>query len=257
MIQNRLGYKPSPAGHRVPSLLMHPKMLLAPGPAPSSALAPGGPVLNQGNTSSCVGHAISAAITPSIGFTASPDDIYRLARCMARADYGPLQTALTDRGSSPDEACRGLQVFGCRPMRGTGDTDVDPATVNDEPKFGDILQDASTLLVGQYGLLSSYQVMQALGIVGKAVTVSSYVDTAFESWTAGMPPLGMPNTGDPSGGYHYLCVRGYTTDPTDGTVKYLVQNSWGAGWGDNGFVHVSKAWMDQVSDMFVWDVRKV
>uniref|UniRef100_A0A5B7BTU5 Putative cysteine protease n=1 Tax=Davidia involucrata TaxID=16924 RepID=A0A5B7BTU5_DAVIN len=39
---------------------------------------------------------------------------------------------------------------------------------------------------------------------------------------------------------HAVTVVGYGTDDTDGTKYWLVKNSWGTGWGENGYMRIQR-----------------
>jgi C1A family cysteine protease len=40
-------------------------------------------------------------------------------------------------------------------------------------------------------------------------------------------------------GGHAICVVGYTKDK-----RFIVRNSWGTNWGDDGFAYASEAYID-------------
>lgn len=248
-----LGYLKSSLGHMLPSFLVHPASLTL--NLPSSAYVATCPVFDQGPTSSCVGHAIAAALTRSVGFIPSPEDIYTLARCMGRADLGKLTVPLKDEGSSPEQASRAMSVWGCRPLQGLI-SDAVPATINLEPTLGDLMQDRKTLAVGQFQVGNLLQIKQALAIAGKPVTVCTYADSTLEDYRALSSPVGAPNTSDKRGGYHYVCVVGYETNANGDTIL-VVQNSWSSGYGDNGFFHANSDWVAQLTDMIVWDCKVI
>ena len=57
--------------------------------------------------------------------------------------------------------------------------------------------------------------------------------TQFEFWEAGQPPINQPcNQPD-----HAVLVVGY--DETASPPYWIVKNSWGASWGDNGYVTIA------------------
>ena len=68
-----------------------------------------------------------------------------------------------------------------------------------------------------------------------AVTIES-ASLAFRSYTGGV-------ISDPSCGTsldHAVAAVGYGTDATTGLDYYLVRNSWGADWGDHGYVKIAR-----------------
>lgn len=61
------------------------------------------------------------------------------------------------------------------------------------------------------------------------------VDTAFEQATAAQAKIDVyHHPGGPKG--HAVALVGYTPD------RFIVRNSWGVTWGDQGFVYVSNAY---------------
>lgn len=256
------GHIPDPEGHRVTSF----KLARGVGaPLPDSVdLTPFAPSpLDQNRTSSCVGHATACALATSfaragapLGFVPSPHSIYQLALCIDRPDPS---VPLVDAGSMPNQAMRGLTEWGIRPMRAPSpqgyNSDCDPSNVTDEPKLADLEQDATAVIVGQYEISSATEAAQALA-AGYAVTVASFVDTAFEELGPNSPPYDMPDETDPNGGGHYLFLVGYRH--VAGKLQFRVQNSWGTTqWGDGGRCWVTTNFVNQCSDKYAMSVRKV
>jgi len=81
------------------------------------------------------------------------------------------------------------------------------------------------------------------------VTIATAVDNSFIAYRGGgkvwMPPSSWV-------GYHAMIVVGVRTT-ANGRREFLLRNSWGAGWGDNGhaWVHESYIGWDQTSDTWV------
>lgn len=261
------GYIPDPDGHRVTSF-RHAKFGAAAVALPDSVdLTPFAPdPLDQSACGSCVGHALAGAVATSfaragapLGFVPSPRSIYQLARCIDR--LSPSEP-LTDEGSMPNQAIRSLNEWGIRPMRAPSpqgfNSDCDASNVNNEPTLDEIEQDATLLLIGQYAIDSTgaqriNDVCAALA-AGYAVTVASFVDTAFEDLTANSAPYDVPDESDPNGGGHYLMVAGFKK--VGAARLFLIQNSWGTEWGDGGRCWVTEAFIKQCSDIFALSVRK-
>jgi len=64
------------------------------------------------------------------------------------------------------------------------------------------------------------------------------VDATWDNATAthGILDSFQPNTGR---GGHAICIVGYRKDG-----RFIVRNSWGTGWGDNGFAYASQAYIN-------------
>lgn len=76
-----------------------------------------------------------------------------------------------------------------------------------------------------------------------------FVDSAFFALTPGQvaPP---PDQSDPRGGGHAVYLSGYSTDAT-GARTFVLTNSWGAGWCDQGRCLVSEAWLEAAWELWV------
>lgn len=218
------------------------------------------PVMDQGPCGSCEGHSSAAATYTSFAkageklpWVPSPAGIYTLARCVDRSD--PSQP-LADVGTETNSVLRAISEFGIRPMGAlTSDgrySDCEPSNVNNEPNLGQLEQDGLMLVVSPYAITTTgeekwadYKAAMANGF---AVRVDSFVDMAFENWSAGDKPFGVPDYTDQRGGGHALYSAGYSGDNGD------VTNSWGLQWGMNGHIVVSKAFILQC-DVTAWKVQ--
>jgi hypothetical protein len=205
---------------------------------------------DQTITSSCVGQALSQAIDTrlrKLGFDFEPSSMapYTGARAL---DHG----VLVDAGCYPRDAMRFVATNGV-PREHVWP--FDPAKVN-EPLPWDVLQDASRfLLFAWWRIYSSGQqrsdaVAQAVA-AGFPVIFGLDIDNAFFGYSGGTI---MRMNADSAGG-HMLCIVGYRTRE-DGTREFLVANSWGYGWGENGmcWMHEDVLETSRASDFYVIEV---
>jgi hypothetical protein len=127
------------------------------------AAASGGPgILNQGDTSSCEGHAHASAITLRYALMGtpvplvSPIGLYDFARMVGRSPNadGSLP-ALTDDGTEPSLIISGMQEWGIVSAKTWGDYPADPSTINVEPTVDDVADAAEFELSGAYFLKSA------------------------------------------------------------------------------------------------------
>lgn len=225
--------------------------------------------LDQGPTSACVGHAIAASIFTSLGaqrmpipFVPSPKGIYTGARCMDRGS--PAPPALQDEGSDPDSAQLWIEQFGVSFLKGTTSdgrfSDCEPDTINDEPKLGELEDEATFEIEGQYSLPKTdpnFETLVKTAIAnGYAVNFATFVDTAFENWTPDVAPsVGAPDYNDRQGGGHDLYADSYWPD-ANGNLLLGIGNSWGDMPGDNGFWIGNSDFLQSWTNVFVMKVRR-
>ena len=78
------------------------------------------------------------------------------------------------------------------------------------------------------------------------VVFGTNVNTAFEGLSSGSGPVDVPGPTDPIAGGHCLVIVGW-----DGT-NFLVKNSWGTGWGNNGFCLMTPAYITWNNTTDLW-----
>jgi hypothetical protein len=237
------------------------------------------PRLDQGQTGSCTAHSLSGSTSTAcrkagiqLGFEPSPRETYASTRGIERAAQTPAGQPLpllTDSGAEPADVFTACAQFGVAPMQGPtpdgrnsdiwsdADTTAQPANVNNEVDANQLQAAGTTIVTGEYAIDPSAanvsdQVAAALA-AGFPVYVAAFVDTAFEQLQPGQVAQ-PPNTNDPNGGGHAIYLSGYTTN-ADGTRTFILTNSWGTGWCDNGRCLVSEAWVKAAWELYVMDVQ--
>jgi hypothetical protein len=215
-------------------------------------------VVDQTRYSACEGCSSSGAVYTTLARAGTPlpwvpsqKGIYRLALAIDRDD--PSQPLL-DLGTQTNSVIRAMSEFGIHamgPAVGNTNCDLDD-TLTAEPQLGELELDAQSLLIGAYQITSSgpqkvADVKQALAS-GFAVRVDTEVDRAFEDWSPSQVPFGVPDYANSLGGHALYCVA------YDGNL-FTIRNSWGAGWGSNGNLLASAAFISQ-ADCYAWSVRK-
>jgi C1A family cysteine protease len=246
------GYKPDPPGHRATPFRFHPHVLGASGPLPPAARNACAAVMNQGQTSECVAHAAANAMFPVLGFVASQTMLYGIAQDIDRSYTGEPRV---DGGCSPSSMVHAIQTFGVVPRASTAsydaaNSDADPATATQDPDLMTLLSASKRLVVGQYAAPTVQDIMAAVA-AGFPVTAAMCVTPAVDAWDPASGPIG-PQNGDPN---HYVTIVGYDTQGIGGDTVFEVQNSWGRGWGLDGFFDGTSAWAATLQDVYVWDVR--
>lgn len=229
-------------------------------------------VMDQGDTSSCTGHASSGAIFATAGaqgvplsFVPSPLGIYTVARAVDRIPTKTTLSApvpLSDDGAMPNQVWRGITQWGVHPIAApTSDgrySDAESKTINDEPSFSSLLADRKSMIVREHRIDSvgpSRIIDFCLALdAGMAIAIGVFVDSAFENWKSGDDPLGLPNLSDPNGGGHYIYVLGYRTTAA-GRRVFRFRNSWGASWGMDGDAEASEIFVNASTDAYVSNVN--
>lgn len=249
-----------------------------------------GPIFNQGQTGSCVGHGTTQAAQTTanangapFGFIPSPRRVYQLARVLERSTN---TTPLTDGGAMPTDTITVLSNWGLAPIGpmapdgrfsdvwGPDDSNNGQApNVNSEPTLDELQQSGLCLASGEYridetGPNVTAQMTAALS-AGQpaALIIGVFVDTGFMSWNPSTGPIRSINLSDPSGGGHCLSCDYFYTLP-DGTLVFGGPNSWDVSWpgGSNpgspfwspGCWEMTAACLQSVlSDALVMNVRRI
>jgi hypothetical protein len=215
------------------------------------------PVFNQLSSGSCVAHAyvtaaytrMAAAKTP-LPFLPDPLTLYRFTREVQRAWGISPAGALEDNGSMPMIAMQAAERWGLVRF-----IPWDMADVNQEAAVLDVEDAASLRLTGASALnpLSATplatQARQALA-AEIPVTLATQVTADFDSYKSGT----LPAPSGPSRGSHYVAMLGFVED-ADG-LRFLLRNSWGPSWGQQGDAWVSAAFVNAAVDLYAVTVTR-
>lgn len=199
-----------------------------------SGYGPG--IFDQGDTSSCVGHARSrglfiaaAANEAPLPFIPSPDFLYKIARCYER-DYTGQQ--LTDDGCDPIDTLDAVRLWGITPMvpLPTRFSDVTWNTVNEEPELKVLEEAGDWLLFEDYSLYATGDMRRELFCAAIAAGFPVCLDVpggslAWQTYVSGVLS-NQPNA--PLD--HYVVATGYVIDAL-GRLTVYGHNSWGTEWG--------------------------
>jgi len=251
-VSRRYGHIADPAGHRATSA----SRLVGGAPIPASHdCAPSGPgVLDQQQTSSCVGHASITVTYTALKLAGKPINIpspvwaYLIALCVDRPYSGVGKpTKLVDQGSMPNQAVRGFEEFG---LLDQADKPLDEATLLEEPTLDQFEKASRQRIIGWRRIDSVGQ--QRVNDVCAAIAMNRppmfavEVDQAFEDNTGSI--LGKLN-GATLGG-HMLASMGYETSAS-GKKLVKFQNSWSTQWGRGGFGYGDENFIARMSDIYV------
>jgi hypothetical protein len=249
------GWKPSPAHKKAKFGAAHP----APAPAyPTDAslhvYAP--PVFDQGETSSCTGHATAALVYVAMAieleasqrvpaFVPSPLGIYADARCEEQPGDGEL----ADDGANIADVMTAIAREGVRPMLaqvGGRFSDVDPDNVRARPTLAEDLASAQHLVLGPEHLDPTAedfldQVAASIGVFRCGVNAGIHATPAFEGYRRGdLPVDDVSGATDEDG--HDVAILAYQTLPDRSLVFWLL-SSWASDFGELGGAWVTGEWL--------------
>ena len=237
----------------------------------------GAAVMDQGQSSTCYAHAPSAGLYGTAmgqGIQLAPwfpvsvpsqKGIADAVRMLARAKklppgYKGELPPFVDEGAMPADVVEAIGTIGIRARRplvpDDRNSDVDPATINDEAgELDDLKEERQTILTAEHFLdetASDYEAQLRATLAAKIWVCSGiFCDTrgarSVEEWDPLTGPLGEPDYADPDGGGHYIVICGYDT-MLDGTTEWLWQNSWSWRWGLKGFGKGNAAWLRGTSN---------
>ncbi len=188
-------------------------------------------VLDQGNVSGCLGCATAASLHTSAGIKgnhiAYPSwmQLYAFARLLD----GPKVDWIPDNGCRSRAMTMVIESFGVAKEESWPAIEANAHT----PPPLDVFRDAiDARLVGSYRATKADEVIAALHL-GQIPTFGMDVDDAYMQATG----TDTYKRGGNNYGGHGQCIVGF-----DG--RFIVQNSWGEGWGDGGFGYITPEFLE-------------
>lgn len=228
------GYRPTPATHPGGRGLGHPNHLLGALSLPASAAVPLGPVVDQGDASSCVGNSTAIAIQAAGGqpFGDLPARRYLYAMARAKGSGQPL----VDEGAIIADAFGAASEVGYPAESAMPYTD-DPIAINAMPDLEAIreaIDQAPSMVNGAYRIVTSgaarVRDVAAAIAAGHCVVWGTELDQAFED--LGPRDVWPGVRGMPIGG-HAMVLWAYRTNPV-GRLEFASRSSWTASFADGG-----------------------
>ena len=190
-------------------------------------------VRNQGQCGSCVAFAVTAVMSTTLRVSSRagpvserdlPDvSVGQLAFCGGREN-------ICETGWWPEEALEsalstGLTTASSYPYTATPQ-DCDTSLIN---------SDQVSTITSYTTLTDRDAMIDWLYTTGPLVATFTVYDD-FWGYNEGIYHL---TDGASSEGGHAVAVIGYGTDETTGTNYWIVQNSWGTGWGEEGYFKIA------------------
>lgn len=240
-------------------------------------------MMDQSMSSSCTSHGYSAALFGTArglniqfaswfpAFVPSQKGLYDATRSVERARghvHGAPLPPFVDQGAQPADVATAISTIGVRARRPLPDddsrnSDVDPATVNDEHKLGELEEESQTLIVGEHFLdhAADDYIAQIRATLAARIWIpfAIFCDTSgprsVEEWDPKTGPLGAPDEGDSHGGGHLVAMAGYDT-LTTGETEVIFQNSWGTDWGLGGYGQGNEDFIHGTSNALAMSIRR-
>ena len=211
------------------------------------------PVLDQGNIGSCVDNALVTCMGHVAADQGCGTPLY--SRLFA---YGNARGwTPSDDGSTLRDAIKGVDRFGI-PLEAMWPYD----TARWQERPPQEVWDAALHRheIGYYRLLTHESMLMSLARDRKPFLFGAAIFDSFHPDADHAIP--MPKPGDRSWGGHAMTVMGYDK----ARQAFLVRNSWGTGWGDEGhcwmpfaYLHPPDTLVYQIGGLFydAWTIRAV
>lgn len=197
-------------------------------------------VLDQGSTNSCVSHSVCQAFRIA---RRANGELAPLSSCKhnyfhARAYHGDERE---DGGTYPRSGIKALARFGA-PAESewpwSSPINRRPSWAADRAGYDARSLDSYYRIFDTGGAL--VDALRAAIAAGYPVVFGTAVSRSFtELITAAI--VGVPPPSDPIVGRHAMVLVGYYQGPEG--VRFETCNSWGTGWGNGGFAHLSESYV--------------
>lgn len=239
------GYLPDPPD---PRDMPFGALALPPAAPASASLARFASIRDQGGTSSCVAHALAQGLYVAHLAAGSSSYVMPSRRFLYWHARGYHGDELTDGGTFPRTAMKGLIRFGAPTEKHCA---WDPRLVNRSPAFA-----AYRHAFDQRGLKGYCRIDsdgdERLDEIRRAIAAARPVIFGTGVSRAFLDFSGTGTADAPASivGRHAMCIVGYETG------RFRVANSWGTAWGDSGFAWLSEdylAWPD-TRDLWALDI---
>ena len=236
-----------------------------------------GQVFDQGSTGSCTWNSTPKALKISVeGQNVAVASLVGAQDFSQRVGYGAVRQLergqaeaagaalgpLTDSGAIPDDCITVVQSLGVAamgaPLEGRY-SDMSTSNVNVEINLAD--EEKTILATGAYDvdLASPDRVSEWQAAINAKIglTMAFFVDTQnVMNWNPNAGPITTIDLRDPQGGGHQICGPvAWETSASLGVV-WTFLNSWGVGWGENGFLKITdKCLMTSIDSSIAYDIK--
>jgi len=233
-----------PPGVIVPEAVFGP-LLLAPS-VDLRARGLDGPVKDQKQTGVCYAFAITSVLETSLRAQGGRDVLSPL-HVVAAGTWNDLFTSASGEAIAPEASWPYDPIKACRFETGSDECEhaygvrtnswrSDPVLVAER----DRVRGAGAVTVGKASTITREPVagiMNALS-AGRAVYGILDIDSVAWDWRSARGGV-LPEYAHGDRGAHAIAFVGYRL--ASGARQFLIHNSWGPGWGENGYVWISEA----------------
>jgi C1A family cysteine protease len=202
------------------------------------------PVFDQGQQGSCTAHAI-VGLREFMEIKAGKTLISLSRAFLYYEERLKEGTQDQDAGAMPGDGMDTLENIGVCPATEMPYSDSDFTTA---PTAQDVTDAAPYKIIAYHRLSTAEDCKDALAN-GQPVVIGIQVYDSFENSTGGIIPMPDVNNEQLQGG-HCMLMVGYD----DSKQTFIVRNSWGEIWGDNGYCYIPYAYLADntlCSDMWV------
>jgi len=188
------------------------------------------PVYDQGQTSSCVAHATAAAFQYSRMAQSLPNWIPSRLFIYWNARYYENATNV-DGGSQIRDGVKGVANFGAIPER---EWAFNPSLITAKPPAS-AYEDALHSRATQYAAVdqSLNHILSCLNHKLPVIFGTSVFQEFEGPKVATSGVVSMPGPDEAAIGGHAILIVGWKPE----TQHFIVRNSWGSNWGDNGYCY--------------------
>ena len=204
---------------------------------------PDWPVRNQGSTGACVGFAAADGVLHwhywkagllAPGERPSPRFIWMANKETDRLNDYPT-TFIESAGTQTKLALRVARRYGCVP-----DSVLPMDGALSPMRAAAFYTMAARYRIASYHNLRRNRTAWRRWLSNQGPILARVeVDRTFRQATGTRGELARFRADDEPGGGHAICLVGYTAN------TFIVRNSWGSDWGDNGFAYASEEYADR------------
>lgn len=249
----RLGWKPDIPDHR--DHIYSAPVALAAALPPRVDLRPScPPVYDQCNLGSCTANAIAAAFEFDLMKQGAPD--FMPSRLFVYWNERDMEgTVMQDAGAMIRDGVKSVKKRGVCPETIWPYSDEDPGPFQEKPPPACYTEALKHQVTSYQRIPRSLRAMKTCLSAGYPFVLGFTVYESFMSKPVaqtGVVP--MPQANEEMEGGHAVLAVGYD----DETQRFIVRNSWGANWGQQGYFTMPYAYLldDNLSDDF-WTLRSV